>query len=331
MAKRRWLRIEDQGYGMVVGKELLGQTITFPLGTAQATIVFPKVIAHFAGVDCVLSMKDLEDADFKVSANMEQEFGNLHCGDGFRYQDFLTPEGLESVELRRFIYIIEAEWELDAPTNGEAVWKQWDPYWALCKDWLEILTGQDINSGSTWSSKRREFNVWTENGDGPDAQKHGYSDIHSHSVNSLIPSEPISRRILENSLIQALEGVEVPLDDRLLRDARRSINLGDFRKSVIDCGSAIEVVLSKELIKLYVAKGKPQEDIDRLANKGTLGIIIDAWCHEGTNDFSNLDFSVSDLRNDIIHRGLTCSADKAIFVYELTREILETLGTGAVP
>lgn len=332
MAKRRWLLIEDQGHGMVVGKALLGKTITFPLGTAQATIVFPKAVAHevpmafahFAGVDCFLSMKDLEDAGFNVSNNMEQEFGSLYCGEGYTYQNFLTPEGLESAELRRFIYIIEAEWELDALTN-DAVWIPWDSFWALCKDWLEILTGQDINSGSTHSSKGRQFSVWTENGDGADAQKQAHADAGGSSP--LIASKPISWRILESSLNRALAGTQIPLDDRLLRDARRSINLGDFRKSVIDCGSAIEVVLVEELKKLYLAEGKSKKSIDDLANNWTLGRIIVAWSREGTPEFSNLDTSVSDLRNDIIHRGLTCSADQAIFVYDLTREILETLGT----
>ena len=140
MAKRRWLRIEDRGRGMVVGKELLGQIITIPFGTAQVSIVFPKAFANLAGVDCFLSMKDLEDAGFNVSNNMEQEFGSLNCGEGYTYQSLLTLDGLESAELRRFVYIIEAEWELDAPTN-DAVSIPWDSFWALCKDWLEILTG----------------------------------------------------------------------------------------------------------------------------------------------------------------------------------------------
>lgn len=329
MAKRRWLRIEDQGHGMVVAKELLGQTITFPLGTSQVTIVFPRAVARFTAVECFLSMKDLEDAGFKVSINMEEEFGSLRCGDGYTYQNFLTPEGLESAELRRFIYFIEAEWALGASTNGDAVWLPWDPFWTLCKDWLEILTGQDINSGSTHSSRGRQFGVWTENGDGTDVQKHQYAD--SGGSSPLIASKPVSRLILETSLNRAMEHTQIPLDDRLLRDARRSINLGDFRKSVIDCGSAIEVVLVEELRKLYLAEGKSKKLIDDLANNWTLGRIIPAWSRAGTHEFSNLDTSVSDLRNDIIHRGSACSADEAIFVYELTREILETLGTRVVP
>ena len=335
MAKRRWLGIEDQGHGMIVAKELLGQVVTFPLGIAQATIIFPKAVAceapkafaHYAGVECILSLEDIRDAGFRVSNNMEQDFGSLHCGEGYTYQNFLTPEGLESAELRRFVYFIEAEWALDAPSN-DAMWIPWDSHWALCKDWLEILTGQDINSGSTHSSKSRQFSVWTENGDGAEAQKHGHADAGGSSP--LIASKPVSWLILESALERAIEGSQIPLDGRLLRDARRSINLGDFRKSVIDCASAIEVVLSKELIKLYVARAKPQKIIDRLENKGTLGEIIDAWFSDGTHEFSNLDSSVAKLRNDIIHRGLTCSADRAIFVYELTQEILEALGTRAV-
>ena len=101
MAKRRWLRIEDQGYGMIVAKELLGQTITFPLGTAQATIVFPRAVAnevpkafeHFAGVECFLSLKDLRDAGFSASNNMEEDFGSLHCGGGLHLSEFPNARG----------------------------------------------------------------------------------------------------------------------------------------------------------------------------------------------------------------------------------------------
>ena len=335
MAKRRWLRIENQGYGMIVAKELLGQTITFPLGTAQATIVFPralanevpKAFAHFAGVECFLSLKDIRDAGFSASNNMEEDFGSLHCGGGYTYQNFLTPEGLESAELRRFVYFIEAEWASDA-TSNDAMWVLWNPFWALCKDWLEILTGQDINSGSTHSSKGSQSSTWTENGDGAEAQKHGHADAGGSSP--LIASKPVSWLILESSLDRAIEGTQIPLDDRLFRDARRSINLGDFRKSVIDCASAIEIVLSKELVKLYLAEGETQARIDHL-EKAMLGEVIDTWNAKGTHKFPNLSTSVSDLRNGIIHRGLTCSSDEAIFVYDLTREILVALGTRAVP
>lgn len=337
MAKRRWLRIEDQGRGIVVDKELLGQIITIPLGTAQVSIVFPKAVArvvpgfigHAFGVDCILSMKDLKEAGFGVSKNMEQEFGSLDCGTGVHYQEFLTPEGLTSAELRRFIYIFEAEWELDATANRGAVWEPWDSFWALCKDWLEIQTGQDIYSGSTHIAKGRQFNVWTENGDGTDAQSHAIG-VGSGS-SPLIASDPITRRIFESSLSRALERAQIPFDYRLLRDARRSINLGEFRKSVIDCASAIEVVLSKELIKLYLAQGKAQGSIDHLENKATLGEVINTWNVKGTHKFPNLNTSVSDLRNDIIHRGLNCGADQAIPVYDLTREILDVLGTRFEP
>ena len=337
MAKRRWLRIEDQGRGMVVGRELLGQIITFPLGVSQVSIVFPKAVAHEApgfsgfasGVDCLMSMKDLRDAGFEVTKNMEIDFEKLDCGIGVNYQDFLTIEGLVSAELRRFTYIFEAEWESDTSTNGDAVWEPWDLFWTLCKDWLEIRTGQDIDSGSTHIAKGRQFNVWTENGDGTDVQKHAYG-VGSGSY-SLIASEPVSRQIFESSLKRALEGAQIPLDYRLLRDARRSINLREFRKSVIDCASAIEVVLSKELIKLYVAQRRTQQSIDHLKRKATLGEVIDTWNIKGTHKFPNLSSSVADLRNGIIHRGLTCSADQAIAIYDLTREILNILGTRFEP
>lgn len=339
MGKRRWLRIEDRGHGIVVEKEILGQTFSFSLGIAQATIVFPRVVSNefpkelsqYAGVKCLLTLSDLGNAGFKVSANMEQEFGSLHCGEGFYYQGFLSPEGLVSAELRRFAYIIEAESDLDCAPNDDSMWRLWDPYWALCKDWLEILTEQDITSGSTWSSKRRDFNVWTENGDGTEALNHAYNDIQSHSVNSLIPSQPISRRILEKSLIQAESSAQIPLDHRLFRDARRSINLGEFRKAVIDCGSAIEIVLFNQLRQKYLAEGKSIKYVNGIEKNWTLGKIIKAWQRDGLQDFSNLDSKVSDLRNEIIHRGISCGVDKAIFVYDLTREIVKTLGTRVDP
>ena len=337
METRRWLRIEDQGRGIVVDKELLGQIITIPLGTAQVSIVFPRAVAKetpgftgFAlGVDCLLSVSDLKCAGFQVSKNMEHEFGNLKCGTGVHYLGSPTLETLTAAELCKFVYIYEADWELNAPPNGNQVWGHWESFWALCKDWLEIQTAQDIDSGSTHLSKNFNFSVWTEKGDGTDAESHAIS-VGSGS-SPLIASEPISRRIFETSMHRALEDAPIPLDHRLLRDARRSINLGEFRKSVIDCASAIEIVLSKELVKLYSARGETQASIDHLENKAMLGEVIATWNAKGTNKFPNLSTSVSDLRNGIIHRGLSCSSDEAIFVYELTREILEALGTRVVP
>lgn len=324
MAKRKWLQIEDQGYGIVVEKELLGQMFAVSLPTSKAIIILPEALDRFTGVECVLTLKQLTSAGFKVTESMQGQFESLNCGIGSSYGHSISLEELKSAELRKFVYILEKEWTSDESVSNETLREEWDNYWALCKDWLEALTEQDTYSGSTPSSKGRQYGVWIEIGDGAEAQHHAIADCGGSSP--LIASRPISRKILECSLDRALEVAQIPLEYRLLRDARRSINLGDFRKSVIDCGSAIEVVLSRELIRLYGAAKKPQKTVDHLAKHGTLGVIIDAWNLEGTTKFPKLNASVADLRNDIIHRGAKCTAEEAMDIYEIGRKVLETEG-----
>jgi serine/threonine protein kinase len=128
--------------------------------------------------------------------------------------------------------------------------------------------------------------------------------------------------------------IELPPDHRFLMQAIMALAEADYRRAVIDAGTASEVALSSALSELLQAKGVPQEFIDHLVLRanGIEGLFTEYLLLGRPAPVSrNKEISrgalmaeLAGVRNKSAHAGTVPSAEEAIRAVELAHSIVTT-------
>lgn len=193
---------------------------------------------------------------------------------------------------------------------GEAVMQSFNPWFAQFLRWIEVLAAQDLDITSPYDGWRKDglglTHPWVIAGGGGLT----YSYVNRPLI-GVMPSEEtgVSKAQWKRSVGAANAALEIPGPHLLMRDARAAYTRSDYRRAVIDTGTAVELTLSELLhgrlsqglnggvVDEILSRVRSFRDRQRLARR--LGIRL-------PDDLYKL---VAEPRNDVLHRNQTPNRD----------------------
>src|SRR3990172_3839358 len=114
-----------------------------------------------------------------------------------------------------------------------------------------------------------------------------------------------------------LSGSEVPIPSILFLNARREELFENFRLAVVEAETAFETLVENIVARYYRKAGLSEPDIDAKLNAGLKNLLKDhipSCCGEvfvGTQEHTDWETDLYDLRNAVVHSGASADADKA--------------------
>jgi hypothetical protein len=210
------------------------------------------------------------------------------------------------------IFVDDPPFEETARAVGGAIMDSFNPWLAQFVRWIEVLTTQDLDITSPYDGWKMKGLGLTHPWVTPEGEGLTYTFVN-RPVIGVMPTEEtgVSKVQWKRSVRAANAALEIPVPHLLMRDARVAFIRSDYRKAVIDTGTAIELTIS-ELLQERLPKGMSDGVVDeilsrvrnfhdrlRLARK--LGIKLPEDLYK----------KVAAQRNDVLHRNQIPSKELA--------------------
>ncbi|WP_157107832.1 hypothetical protein, partial [Nocardia amikacinitolerans] len=185
----------------------------------------------------------------------------------------LPPDTDRTIIVRKFALTAEVNCEeSQLQVIGAQFRSAMGSWWTTASTWLELATGQQMtvvgHQPETWSKIPRP--IWRVTPDSADVEVVQIPLKPQKFVRREI--QPASAALLRRCFDLAASAESPSLPWLLVRDARSLHSAGQFRRAVIDAGSAAEVAV-KELIRLSLPPALPPKLVKKLT-RGELGTSI---------------------------------------------------------
>lgn len=171
------------------------------------------------------------------------------------------------------------------------------PLWfALLKDWCEVLTGQDLDDVAPRRRVQLEGEGWAcWHADAP-------LTIDHRVIFDLDYGEPLGKSRWDRLLVLVGTGTEPVVEHVLLRDARAAHVRGQYRRAVVDAATALEVSLHRVLLEMHRSSPSAlSSELLRVAERWTLGNLVESLAKMGRLPPS-VTGNLVKLRNEVIHK-----------------------------
>lgn len=170
--------------------------------------------------------------------------------------------------------------------------------WFLAlKDWIEVLTHQDLDAVAPRRRVEVEGHNWAA------WQGHETLKVPWRLLVDFDYGEPLSLERWQRVLRLAGEGSEPPTEHLLLRDARAAHVRAQYRRAVVDAATALEIALYGLLLGAQAsAPGPLADELIRSARKWTLGTLR-ATVERVYGLPSSITEDLVTLRNDVVHKS----------------------------
>ncbi|UGQ39899.1 hypothetical protein [Rhodococcus aetherivorans] len=126
----------------------------------------------------------------------------------------------------------------------DSVSAELDAWWMRFSTWVAVLTGQDPRDYLRAVAATRHEPVWTWV-DG-ESKRRGQS-ISEDAPRRMRDFDPLDEATLVACMKLTAEGDEPPAEWTFIRDARSAVIAGDYRRAVIDAGTAAELAITELL------------------------------------------------------------------------------------
>lgn len=136
--------------------------------------------------------------------------------------------------------------------------------------------------------------------------------------------EPINMNEFEQTLAKTSENKRLILEYQLLKDANQSLLNDNYRKSVLDCATALELCLTNVLKKDLQIKGDLLDKILLMNNSITKKRGLMKYTKHILPKH-NYEKDIEGLRNRAIHIGKTPTENEAKKAYEIVKEVVDIL------
>lgn len=190
-----------------------------------------------------------------------------------------------------------------------------DGWWQLFKSWFELFSSKDLEGLDVFH--------WSE------GTLHLFSKAAQGGLSSHLKQSKMRRTVRpdmgffpDGAIASAAHaagcGHSVPLEWFLLREALRAFQRGQYRRSVIEAGTAAEVALYHLVVKEL---GK-----DAGSEEPTLGRLVNLeQSAKGHTSVLHPDFrqSVVELRNDAVHRAQDPGENGSAVAFVMVSDLLE--------
>ncbi|WP_241473241.1 hypothetical protein [Mycolicibacterium neoaurum] len=240
------------GNGLVVSLQCLGQSFPARTESYSIAVTLPSLCDTDPG-------KPLRRPAYSFNANGEDPNGheaNSEWGVVGQPRKFADdPETKHAIVHQCVVTTeVEAHDEDSFFDSMVAVSEEVADWWSWIGDWITVTTGQDL----TGSGKRPRdlltnggFHAWSGYPDGRRRVPIGWAhQFHTAPVGVLEPAQlQLAMDLVADDQCPETEWL-------FIRDARSLLQIGDYRRAVIDAGSAAELALTK-LLQSRLAKVDP--------------------------------------------------------------------------
>lgn len=227
-----------------------------------------------------------------------------------------------TVMVARFRFTTPVANSDEASTNAaQTIYDALKPWWVIVSSWIELFTHQNLNPpvrerpqllGQTvpfWSSRDGET-PYTVSVASKGTLK------WPRSVN-LVDGE-----VFQKCLDLAAEGLEPPFEWMLIRDARSLLLSNEYRRAVLDAGTAAELAIMRKLDDILSETSIDVQDA-LLAKYRMLGASSDLLTKLGGELPDNFRKNLIEARNRAAHTGISPKIEQASAAVEAAAEMVE--------
>lgn len=204
--------------------------------------------------------------------------------------------------------------------RGESIGEAYERWLTLFWQWLEALNEVSYLDPNHRTNKQ-EIQLRGLMQDG-----YRQANITSMDVTLIMGLPPASEETLGVAIRLASEDLEVPLEHRLLAEARSALRLGDHRQAILDASTATELALNNSVDRELATSGltaNAQTLLDsayrmlgnRVKLAGALGIALPPRLRE----------RLVEPRNRVMHRGLEVDQSGAVDAVAASAEVIRAL------
>lgn len=300
--------------GIAIPQEWLGQTCVTRIAGLRGEVTLPRldVAREGAGLLAPPVFRTL-DSSYDWS---DWTFPSLHPG---KWGEHSRQDRL--CHVRDFRVAVEPgnTSPLQASRQVQEAIGAW---WDRVKAWIEVLSSQDLEGPDRFHWSSGKMSLWTETVDGTPRTYPGQSWFRR----TWRPSMGFGfTHFWAVGVYWAGCELDPPLEWVMLREALRALETGQYRRTVMECGIAAELALTRRLKSLHrlplprTAKGKqPPEPM--------LGALV-RMESESANSVLPPDFisSVVGQRNDVMHRGRRPTEDEAMLAFDRTIALVSSV------
>jgi hypothetical protein len=231
------------GSGLLVVPECLGQSFQTRTATYELTIKLPELDAPDACAPLRRPPWKFNREGEAPTPSVHEEWGTV-ASTRTRNSDGTWPAYNAAVRQCIVATTVEAGNDEQFREAARVFAYKLAAWWASVTDWLGVLTGQDfVGLGTQQRSILSDgFHAWSGDADG----------IRRASCGSAVyvvpgPLEVLDRDQLQRAFDLGASEQRPPAEWLLIRDARSLLRARDYRRAVIDAGSATELALTELL------------------------------------------------------------------------------------
>jgi HEPN domain-containing protein len=208
-------------------------------------------------------------SEFRVARDEDDAAGAQYAGDSAwgcmqDWSDPVTPGGWETnsfvpnyfvVEQLRFITEGSAADDDEFQHTSDHIRDHRATWWSILADWIGVVSTQDlIELGKQRRHSFARTSTWIA--DPQEGKERGFSWIQMPELRSYV-GEPLSRAQLAMCMSLTGEQTRPPEAWLMVRDARSLLHSGEYRRAVLDTGTAAELALTATLDKYLAANSSP--------------------------------------------------------------------------
>ena len=198
-------------------------------------------------------------------------------------------------------------------------------WWSRLADWIGVVSSQDLIELGRQRRIRRSFervSMWIA--DAEDGREPGFTSLHIPHIRGYC-GEPLTKEQLTRCMSLTGEAQRPPEAWLLLRDARSLLRSDEYRRAVLDAGTAAELALTAMLDKYLSATSSPDAAdalMDSTKMLGPLRGLVKKLLPGALPD--KFQSRVIDPRNDAAHGVRLITKDVAEAAITTTSELLNT-------
>lgn len=234
------------------------------------------------------------------------------------------PDGAQiptDARVERLAFALELEAADLKPLSQErlAAMREVDVWWTLFASWVSLFTSQDVTH-STARSGMQGGPVWTWECD------QGLRRKPSSNTSWPIRHEPpnlLDHVTLEACMELSASGDRPPDEWLFIAEARSLVNTGDYRRAVIDAGTAAELAMTEILDQYFATTETALRDAVLSRSRtleGRATVIKELKAATIPSDFTT---GLKNPRNRAAHGGEQSTRDTAVKAIRVAAEIVE--------
>ena len=230
------------GAGVPVVADCVGQSFNTKTKSLDLVVTLPRFNYDLQLVAPEWQANAANPADLK---EQEQDFkwGVITAWEN-------SPDGSQlpitaRVDRWRIEFLVESPAGAPFSTTAWSAMEEIDDWWELFSSWLEIITSHNVSAKRTSGGIRAEpIWIW----DASDFMTRRNAGVaRSGHIYNQTTGAPVDIATLEACMRLAADGQPPPDMWMFIRDARSLIARGDFRRAVIDAGTAAELAMTEIL------------------------------------------------------------------------------------